>query len=130
MRRVLLLLALAAALVAPASVTAAPARCSVSITPSVGSATDVYRILATNVPSDPNISVEANVIVRNAAARTGSIYFAFLIPGVTEFFIDHNVSYEGEEPGSLAPGRYMVTVETPHIKGPTACHAIGWFTVA
>ena len=130
MRRVLMLLTLVAALVAPATVAAAPARCSVSITPSAGSPTDVYRILVTNVPSDPDVSVEADVWVKNAAARTGSIYFAFLVPGVTEFYIDHNAPIEGEEAQPLKPGRYMVTVETPHITGPTACHAVGWFTVA
>jgi len=133
-RRLLLLVALSATILAtlgmPAAVAAAPARCAVSISPSVGSPTDAFRISVTNVPVDPDGVIEADVIVKNASDRSTTFYFAWLIPGVTEFYIDHNYVYEGEEQTYLAPGRYTVTVETPQVVGPTACHAIGWFTVA
>ena len=47
---------------------------------------------------------------------------------VTEFFVDYNYAYPGEPPlDPLAPGRYQVSVTTPHIGG--VCNAVGQFVV-
>lgn len=128
MRRFMLSLAIVASLLVPAAASAASERCSVTVSPEVGSPTDVYRISGSNLPVEPDISVEVRVDVRLLGARSGSIYFAFLIPGSTEFYIDHNVTYPGEPaPDPIAPGRYQVLVSTPHIKG--GCRAIGGFVV-
>lgn len=128
MRRFMLSLALVASLLVPAAASAATERCTVTIAPEVGSPTDVYRILVSNVPLEPDVSVEVRVDVRLLGSRSGSIYFAFLIPNITEFYIDHNVTWEGEPaPDPLAPGRYQVLVSTPHIKG--GCRAVGGFVV-
>ena len=129
MRRFMLSLALVASLLVPAAASAASERCSVTVSPSVGSPTDVYRILVSNVPVVPDTSVEVRVDVRLLGSRSGAIYFAFLIPGATEFYIDHNVSYPEEPaPDPLATGRYQVLVSTPHIKG--ACRSVGGFVIA
>lgn len=128
MRRIALSLALVASLLIPAAASAASARCTVDVTPSVESPTDVYRIVVSNVPVQLGRSVEVHVDVRLLGTRTGSIYFAFLIPDVTEFYIDHNLGLPGEPPPDpLTPGRYQVMVSTPHIHG--GCNAIGGFVV-
>jgi hypothetical protein len=129
MRRIALSLALLASLLIPASAAAASERCSVEVSPAVGSPTDVYRILVSNVPVDPEGgSVEARVDIVRLGSREGTIYFAHLIPGVTEFFIDHNVTYPEEPPSDqLVSGRYRVTVSTPHIHG--ACRSVDRFVV-
>jgi hypothetical protein len=97
----------------------------VSITPSVGEASDTYRITVSGLTPDPGIQ-EVRVDVRLLGTRTGSIYFAFLIPNVSEFFIDHN-SGDPNEP--LASGRYLVRVSTPHIHGADGCHTVGRFRI-
>jgi len=128
MRRFALSLALVASLLIPGAASAAPTQCTVSVSPSVGSPTDVYRIFVSNVPVVPDRSVEAHVDVRRLGSRDGSIYFVFLFPGVTEFYIDHNLGYPDEEaPPPLTPGRYQVMVSTPDIRG--ACNAISTFIV-
>lgn len=128
MRRFMLSLALVASLLVPAAAGAATERCRVTVAPAVGSPTDVYRIRVTDVPVVPDQSVEVRVDVRLLGSRSGSIYFAFLIPGITEFYIDHNVTYPGEPaPDPLAAGRYQVLVSTPHIKG--GCRTAGGFIV-
>jgi len=128
MSRFVLSLALVASLLVPASASAATARCSVTVSPDTGSPTDVYRILVSNVPVEPDVSVEVRVDVRLLGSRSGSIYFAFLIPNVTEFYVDHNVTSPGEPaPDPLAVGRYQVLVSTPHLKG--GCRAVGGFVV-
>jgi hypothetical protein len=131
MRRIALAVALLAALLAPGSVAAGSDTCSLAISPTEGSPTDVYRFTVTNVPVDPNGgSVEARIDIRRLGTREGSVYFVFLIPGITEFYVDHNLA-PPEEPASdpLATGRYLVEVRTPHLSGPSACHAMGQFVV-
>ena len=131
MRRIALVFALLATMLVPGSVAAGSARCSLVISPTAGSPTDAYRIAVSNVPVDPNGgSVEVRTDIRRLGSREGSIIFAFLIPGATEFFFDYHVAYPDEPaPDPLAPGRYQVTVSTPHISGPDACHAVGQFLV-
>lgn len=131
MRRIALLVALLAAMLVPGTVAAGSDRCSFTISPASGSPTDVYRIAVSNVPVDPNGgSIEARIDIRRLGTREGSVYFAFLFPGVTEFFIDHNDAYPEEPaPEPLAAGRYLVEVTTPHLSGRDACHAVGQFTV-
>ena len=131
MRRIALVFALLAALLAPASVSAGSEKCSLRISPTSGSPTDVYRFTVANVPVYANGgSVEARIDIRRLGTREGSVYFVFLIPGVTEFYIDHNYAYPEEPaPDPLATGRYLVEVTTPHLSGPDACHAIGQFVV-
>lgn len=65
--------------------------------------------------------------IRRLGTREGEVIFAFLIPGATEFFVDDNVPPPGEPAESLAPGRYLVHVSSPHIHG--ACRAVGQFVV-
>lgn len=132
MRRVLLVLALIFGLMAPASVAAQSDRCSLEITPTAGSSTDVFRIRVWNVPVDPDGgSVEARIDIRRLGSREGSIIFAFLVPGVTEFYVDYNFAFPEEPPPDpLIPGRYHVRVTTPHLSGADACHVVGQFQVA
>jgi hypothetical protein len=129
MRRIALVFALLAALLAPASASAAVATCSLTISPTEGAPTDAFRFSVTNVPVDPDGgSVEVRIDIRRLGTREGSIIFAFLIPGVTEFFVDYNVAPPGEPAETLVAGRYLVDVSTPHLHG--ACRAVGRFSVA
>lgn len=130
MRRIALLLALLLALVVPSATSAATTRCTVDISPAIGSTTGVYRITVSGVPVDPDGgSVEVRVDVKRLGSRDGSVYFAFLFPGTTQFYIDHNLGLPGEPPNDpLVPGRYRVFVSTPHIEGP--CHTTDGFVVA
>lgn len=132
MRRVLLVLALLFGLMAPASVAAHSDRCAFEITPTAGSPTEVYRVRVWNVPVDPEGgSVEARVDIRRLGSREGSIIFAFLIPGTTEFYVDYNFAFPEEPPSDpLIPGRYHVRVTTPHLRSSDACHVVGQFRVA
>ena len=131
MRRSALLFALLASLLVPASVSAASERCAMDVSPSAGSPTDPYRIAVTNVPVDPlGGSIEARIQIRRLGTREGSIIFAFLVPGVTEFFVDYNAPFPEEPPSDPLPqGRYLVTLTTPHLSGADACHAVGMFEV-
>lgn len=106
---------------------AARAQCTVNIAPSVISATDVYRIAISGVPVVPDSGIEVRVEIRLLGSRSESIYFAFLIPGATEFFTEHNQAEPGEPAEPLEPGRYLVRVTTPHIHG--GCTAVGRFLV-
>ncbi len=126
MRRIAITLALIASLLLPATASAATRRCTVSISPAAGSTTDVYRILVTNVPVVPGTSVEVRVQVKQLGTRGGSMYFAHLIPEITEFYIDHLLSWEEVPvPDPLLAGRYLVLVSTPHLHG--GCFATGRF---
>ena len=128
MRRIALVLTLLLAMLVPGSVAAASERCSLTISPSAGSPTDVYRIAVAGVPIDPlGGSVEVRIDIRRLGSRDRSIIFAFLIPGVTAFYVDYNQSFESEPPNSLVPGRYLVSASTPHING--GCRAVGQFVV-
>jgi hypothetical protein len=131
MRRIALVIALLAVMLVPGPVAAASDRCSFTISPTSRSPTDVYRIAVSNVPVyDNGGSVEAQINIRRLGTREGSVYFVFLIPGVTEFYVDHNYAYPEEPaPDPLAAGRYLVEVTTPHISGPETCHAVGQFIV-
>jgi len=131
MYRIALAIALSAAILVPGSVGAHSERCSVAISPSAGSPTDAYRVTVSNVPVDPEGgSVEVRTNIRRLGSREGSIIFAFLFPGTTEFNLDYHSPSEG--PGEpplepLEPGRYQVSVTTPHLNG--ACQAIAHFLV-
>lgn len=131
MRRIALVFALLAALLAPASVSAGSSKCSITISPTAGSPSDVYRLAVTNVPIDPNGgSVEVRIDIRRLGTREGSVYFVFVLPGLTEFYVDHHAPFPDEPPPDpLATGRYLVEVTTPHISGPGACHTVGQFVV-
>ena len=131
MRRILLVVAMIVSLVAPSSVDARASRCALEISPTVGSPTDVYRFHVTNVPVDPQGgSIEARIDIHRLGTREGAIIFAFLIPGATEFFVDYNFAFPEEPPPDpLAPGRYLVSLTTPHISGSDACHDVGQFRV-
>jgi hypothetical protein len=129
MRRIALSLALVASLLVPSTVSAASGRCWIEIDPAVGSPTDVYRIAVHDVPVDPDGgSIEARIDIRRLGTREGSIIFAFLVPGITEFYVDYNFAWPEEPPPDPLPaGRYLVTVSTPHLHG--ACHDTGSFVV-
>ncbi len=131
MRRIALVFALLATMLVPGTVVAGSDRCSFTISPTSGSPTDVYRIAVSNVPVyDNGGSVEARIVFRRTGTREGSVYFVFLVPGVTEFYVDHNYAYPEEPaPDPLATGRYLVEVTTPHISGREGCHAVGQFVV-
>ena len=129
MRRIALSLLLLFGLLLPASVSAAPARCSLEVSPAVGSSTDVYRITVTDVPvlADGG-SLEVRTDIRRLGSREGAVIFAFLVPGATQFYFDYNATDPGEpQPQGLTEGRYLVTVSTPHMRG--ACHATETFVV-
>ena len=128
MRRVVLLivLVLGATLASTGVAAAAENRCTVTITPTVGNGTDTYRITVSGLVPDPGF-VEVRVHLRLLGTRTGSIYFAFLVPETSEFYIDHNSGDPSEPP--LTPGRYLVRVTTPHISGADGCHAVGLFRI-
>lgn len=128
MRRVALVVALVFSLLIPASVGAAGSdRCSVSISPKVALPTDIVTIQVSSVPVDPDGgSIEVEIHVRRLGTREGSIFWSFLVPGITEFFVNYNEAPPGE-PASvpLAAGRYQVDVST-HVRG---CYAVGQFVV-
>ncbi len=130
MRRLALVVALLLAVLVPNSVAAGSERCSLTISPSSGSPTDVYRMTVSNVPVDAGGSVEVRIDIRRLGSREGSVIFAFLVPGATEFSVDYHELLEGEPLEPLIPGRYHVGVVTPHIRGADGCHAVGRFTVA
>lgn len=131
MRRVALVIALLAAIALPGVVTAGSSGCSLVITPPAGSPTDVYRFSVSDVPVDANGgSIEVRTVIRKLGTREGSVIFAFLIPGVTEFYVDYHVGEPGEPaPDPLSAGRYQVVVSTPHLSGPDGCHTVGQFVV-
>ena len=130
MGRGVLALALLVAMLLPSTVAAASGRCSLTITPTSGAATDIYRMTVSNVPVDPSGgSVEARLDIHRLGTREGSVIFAFLFPGVTQFYVDHNETPPGEPQGTLEPGRYLVQVTTPHLRGADACHAVAQFEV-
>lgn len=111
----------------PGVAAAASTKCSIEVTPSSGGQTDTYRVTATNFPVDPNGGgIEVRIDVRHLGTRTGSIYFLFLIPGITDFYLDINQAPPGEPAESLAPGRYHVIAQTAHLAG---CHAVDSFVV-
>ena len=135
MRRTALVLALLAALLAPASVAAGSERCSFTITPTSGSSTDIYRISVSNVPvvtvGGSEGSVEVEIHIRRLGTREGSVIWAFLLPGVTEFSVSYpDVIPEEPAPDPLAAGRYLVEVSTPHLSGKEGCHVVRSFTVS
>jgi len=122
-------LALLIGLLLPGTTAATSSRCSVDVSPAVGSPTDAYRVTVSNVPVDPaGGSVEVRADIQRVGTRDRSIFFAVLIPGGTEFYFDYNVAYPGEPAPVLIAGMYRVTVETPHIPG--GCHAVTRFEVA
>ena len=126
MRRIVLLvlLVLVASFASTGVVSAATSRCTVDIDPSVGSVTDTYRITVSGLTPDPGF-LEVRVDVRLLGTRSGSIYFAFLVPNTSVFFIDHT----GDPVQPLEPGRYLVRVSTPHVHGAAGCHATGMFKI-
>jgi hypothetical protein len=130
MRRLVLIAAVVAlAGLFPSTVAAASDRCSVDVSPATGGSTDAYRLTATNVPVDPDGgSVEFRVDVHRLGTPEGSIFFVFLIPGTTEFYLDINQAAPGEPVEPLAEGRYLVRAETPHLPG--GCHGTARFVVS
>jgi hypothetical protein len=127
MRRVALVFALLATLIAPATATAAGGGCAVTVTPSVGTSSDIYTITVSDVPVLEGGAVEVQINIRRLGTRTGSVIWAFLIPGVTEFSVVYPDVLAGEEPPT--PGRYQLVVTTPHLSGAQACHSIGQLLV-
>ena len=129
MRRIISLIAALAILAAmPAVVSAAETRCSIEVTPSAGGPTDVYRVTASGIPVDPGGgSIEVRIDVHRLGTREGSIYYLFLMPGTTEFFLDLNQVAPEEPLEPMTPGRYLVLAETPHLAG--GCHAVDRFVV-
>lgn len=111
----------------PGVTAAASTKCSIEVTPSSGGPTDNYRITASNFPVDPNGGgIEVRIDVRRLGTRTGAIYFLFLIPGITDFYLDLNQTPPGEPAESIEPGRYHVRAQTAHVAG---CHAVDHFVV-
>ncbi len=134
MRRLFVLVGLLAALALPAPTAAhVPTRpCSVSVDPSRGSRSDVYRITGKHFPlpdSGPSLEVQID-IMRVAFDDNGerleikSIMWLSLIPGGHAFYVDYPDQSEGAT--RLQPGHYVVGVETPHQKG---CRTVTGFDV-
>lgn len=129
MRRFAMLLAILMLLAAaPGSVAAAAERCSIEVTPAAGAPTDVYRVTASNFPVDPDGgSIEVRIDVRRLGTREGSIFFLFLVPGTTDFYLDINQVVPEEPVEPVAEGRYLVVAETAHHAG---CVATDRFVVS
>ena len=112
----------------PGAAGAASKKCSIEVTPASGVPTDIYRVTASNFPVDPNGGgIEVRIDIKRLGTRTGSIFFLFLIPGVTEFYVDLNLPPPGEPAEPIEPGRYLVLAQTAHLAG---CHAVDHFVVA
>lgn len=128
MRRFIPLLATLLILGALPGVAAADtSKCSIEVTPAAGGPTDTFRVTASNFPVDPNGGgIEVRIDVKRLGTRTGSIYFLFLVPGVTEFYLDLNQPAPGEPVEPMEPGRYLVLAQTAHLAG---CHAVDHFVV-
>lgn len=128
MRRFIPLLAALLMLGALPSVTAAASdRCSVDVTPASGGTNDIYRLTGSNFPVDPNGGgVEVRIDIKHLGTRSGSIYFVFLVPGATEFYVDLNEPPPGEPAMPMEPGRYLVLAETAHMAG---CFDVDTFEV-
>jgi hypothetical protein len=130
MRRLIPLLAALSLLASIPSTVSASERCTIDVTPAAGGPTDVYRVTASNVPVDPaGGSIEVRIDVHRIGTREGSVYFLFLVPGTTEFYLDLNQPAPGDPVEPMTPGRYLVFAETPHLAG-AGCHAVDRFTVA
>ena len=117
MRRITLMIATFALLLiaaGPASA-AAPARCSISVNPSVGSTTDSSRLSATGFPPGSwEHLTDVRIDIRRAGdGRFGTTFFVLLVPQAEgSFYVDYNYSYPGEERlPPLEPGRYLVHAE-------------------
>jgi hypothetical protein len=111
----------------PGFAAAASDKCDIEVTPSSGGATDVFRITASNFPVDPDGGgIEVRIDIKRLGTRTGSILFLFLIPGITDFYVDLNLAAPGEPVEPIEPGRYLVLAQTAHLAG---CHAVDMFVV-
>ena len=111
----------------PGVAAAASDKCSIEATPAAGGPTDVFRITGSNFPVDPNGGgIEVRIDIKRLGTRSGSIYFLFLIPGTTEFYVDLNQAAPGEPVEPVEPGRYLVLAQTAHLAG---CHAVDMFVV-
>jgi hypothetical protein len=135
MRRFALVLAMLAVMLVPGSVAAGSERCSFAVTPTAGSPTDVYRITVSDVPvvivDGSERPVEVQIHIRRLGTREGSVIWAFLLPGITEFSVNYpDIIPEEPAPEPLATGRYFVEVTTPHLQGADGCHAVEQFTVS
>ncbi len=128
---VLLLLSLAVAV--PAPVAAAAKTCTIDVTPSRGSTHTTYRISGNHFPLSTNSPLEVDMAVSRVTFNVADlghvyvvIYFVFLIPGGTHFYVDFNAPAGGEPAPSIAPGRYFVQAFTPHVAG---CRTSSGFVV-
>lgn len=111
----------------PGVTAAAVEKCSIEVTPASGGPTDLYRIAGSNFPVDPNGGgIEVRIDVKHLGTRSGSIYFLFLVPGATEFYLDLNRIGPGEPVEPMEPGRYLVLAETAHMIG---CRDMDMFVV-
>ncbi|MDL2335740.1 MAG: hypothetical protein QFC55_06900 [Chloroflexota bacterium] len=134
MRRLFVLIGLLAALALPAPAAAhVPTHpCSVSVDPSRGSRSDVYRITGTHFPlpvSGPSLEVQIDIMRvvfddNGERLEIKSIMWLSLIPGGHTFYVDYPDQAEGAT--RLKPGHYVVGVETPHQKG---CRTVTGFDV-
>lgn len=145
MRRISLLLCLVSILVViPSSVSAASSTaasstaaaasaagtCSVRVVPPSGNGKTVFRIKGKHFPAAADggaLEVEIDITHptrRDSDPSPMTIMWLWLIPGGHRFYVDYNDPSAGNQP--LAPGRYLVYVETPHQAG---CRTVATFTV-
>ncbi len=123
MRRFALLLAiLTLAIVVPSPVAAAPRSCTIDVTPHRGTAHTTYRITGNHFPLSTDSPLEVDMFVSRVSFNLADlgrayvvIYFVFLIPGGTHFYVDFNAPSGGEPPPPILPGRYLVQAFTPHM---------------
>lgn len=70
---------------------------------------------------------EVRIDLYRLGTREGTIYFVFLFPGTPEFHLDLNQVGTEEPVEPMAPRRYLVLAETPHLAG--GCQAVDRFVV-
>ena len=116
MRRLALIISAVLMLGVAAPVAAAqPTRCSISVAPVAGSATDTYRITGTGFPASSWESF-TDVHLSVGRARDGRLLptmFLVLFPGGGgEFYVDYHETFDGGDPiPPLEPGLYRVRAE-------------------
>lgn len=134
MRRLAVVLVLLSLTVAvPAPVAEAAKTCTIDVSPLRGSTHSPYRISGHHFPLSTNSPLEVDMAVSRISYNLAdlghvyvTIYFVFLVPGLTDFYVDFNAASGGEPAPPILSGRYLVQAFTPHVAG---CRTSSGFVV-
>ena len=105
-----------------------PSRCTISVSPAIGSPTDSYRISGAGFPpGDFGSFTDVHIAVgRTGDGRLQPTLALTLFPGGGgSFFVDYHSDAGGEVPAPLAPGRYRIRAEA----NSHGCRAVASFRV-